>query len=722
MQSKNAQTSSPGIKHVYGQVFTLGLTAMLVQIVMLREFMFVFGGNELIIGVILSNWMVLTGAGAFAGKKAINIKNTNRFSRSAMILLGWIPAILLFVIEFFRNQVFKPGIEVGFFQIMISAAVIITPFCLLSGFLFTYLSGIVSHYNQKIPAEKTYAIESAGSLTAGILASFLLFFLFSNFQIMILLPLCTCLLLIFPLHINETRPLNIIIVIINLILISLLFVMKADYHLKSVLFPNQEILLFRDTPYGNLAVTKSADQLNIFDNGKLLFSTDNQIANEEAVHYAMAQHPDPRDILLVSGGISGITDEITKYNVDHIDYVEINPFIFNIGKQYTRSLEDARIHLIRQDARMFIRKATKAYDVILINLPEPSTAQLNRYYTLEFMQQISRIMKDNCIVVLNMPSTANYISDEAISLNSVIYNTCKEIFRHVLIISGEKNYYLASDKPLKFNISQNIVNKNIKNDYLNQYYIDTLSLQERSDYLLKHLDSEAEINRDFKPVSYFYYLNYWLSQFNQGENLLWIIFSLLIILLVIATVLLKPVTSALMITGFSASSLEIVLLLSLQILSGYIYQVIGVCMAVFMGGLALGAVSRMLVFRNISTKQFVMLLTFEGILAVIIPAFLVIPIIQSGIVYALLAVLLLLFGIAFIAGVLFSMAVHLRRGGLTDNVAALYSADLIGSALGAFLTSVFLIPLLGVMTTSYLIGGLLLVYALNLIFRRKHSY
>jgi len=354
MPHKSAQFDSYGLSQVYGQVFILGLTSTLVQIVMLREFMFAFGGNELIIGIILANWMILTGTGAFIGKTAIRIRNTDRFSRFAIIMLGWIPSVLVFIIEFFRNRVFRPGIEIGFFQIMISAAIIMAPFCLLAGFLFTYLSGFVSHYSNKIPAEKTYAIESAGSLVAGILASFVLFFLLSNFQIMILLPLCSCFLLLFPFHRNGTNPVNIIIVLITVILVSTLFLLKADYRLKTVYFTRQEVLYFKDTPYGNLAVTKSAEQLNIYDNGKLLFSTDNQIANEEAVHFAMAQHPDPRNILLISGGISGITNEILKYDVEHIDYVEINPLIFTIGKKYTSSLEDIHIHTIRQDARMFI--------------------------------------------------------------------------------------------------------------------------------------------------------------------------------------------------------------------------------------------------------------------------------------------------------------------------------------------------------------------------------
>ena len=49
-------------------VGVIGFTAMITQIIMLRELLSVFHGNELIIGIALSNWMLLTGIGAYLGK------------------------------------------------------------------------------------------------------------------------------------------------------------------------------------------------------------------------------------------------------------------------------------------------------------------------------------------------------------------------------------------------------------------------------------------------------------------------------------------------------------------------------------------------------------------------------------------------------------------------------------------------------------------------------
>ena len=79
----------------------------------------------------------------------------------------------------------------------------------------------------------------------------------------------------------------------------------------------------------------------------LLFSTDNQQFSEEAVHFAMLQHPAPQKVLLVSGGVAGLTGEVLKYrSVKQLDYIEIDPVILEIGKKYTDNLSNHKIRLI----------------------------------------------------------------------------------------------------------------------------------------------------------------------------------------------------------------------------------------------------------------------------------------------------------------------------------------------------------------------------------------
>ena len=49
-------------------MFVLGFSSLYTQVFLLREFLSIFNGNELVLGIVLANWMLLTGTGAYLGK------------------------------------------------------------------------------------------------------------------------------------------------------------------------------------------------------------------------------------------------------------------------------------------------------------------------------------------------------------------------------------------------------------------------------------------------------------------------------------------------------------------------------------------------------------------------------------------------------------------------------------------------------------------------------
>src|ERR1039457_4301424 len=63
-----------------------------------------------------------------------------------------------------------------------------------------------------------------------------------------------------------------------------------------------------------------------------------------------------------------------------IDYAEINPALIGVGKKYAVDFDDPLIHVYNKDGRRFLGETDQRYDVVIINLPEPSTIQINRYY------------------------------------------------------------------------------------------------------------------------------------------------------------------------------------------------------------------------------------------------------------------------------------------------------------------------------------------------------
>lgn len=675
-------------------VFILGMSAIFSQTVLIREFLSVFYGNELVIGAILCNWMLLTALGAFLGRYFnFRIKNSRKFVLISLIVLGVLPILIVFLLDYYKNVIFPEGSMLGFFQILASSFVLLLPFCVLSGSVFTTLAKLISHTCLSNQINKTYACESLGSVIGGALFNFILVFLLSSVQCLQVM-MCINFLAVFYFSLHWRY--NYYYVILSWVILIggiVSFGINGDQLMKKYLFKGQTLIFQKGTPYGNLVVTQTGEQLNFYENNVLLFNTANMIENEENTHYAMVQRPDSRKVLLVSGGISGICSEIFKYPVNRIDYVEINPWIIQVGRHFTHSLNHRGIHVINQDARLYIKRAPVLYDVALINLPEPGTSEINRYYTVEFLKELKSKLLPGAVVSYRLMSTSDYVSREAADLNSVLYNTLKTAFKNVLIIPGMKNYFIASDKPLSLKVAHLVDSLKISNLYVNKYYIEDELLAQRSHYILRKIDQNAPANKDFIPVSCYRQTLYWLSYFKVN---LWVILSFLFVLMIIVYWRLNAVNITMFSGGFAAASLEFALILAFQILYGYVFQMTGVIITLFMAGLALGAFYRHRIIAEVNRKTMLQIQLMIALYALLMPmvVFFFRQInIHVVLIHLLFFILTLI--IAVLVGMEFSMASIFQKGEYGKVAGSLYSADSLGSAFGILLASVFLIPWLG---------------------------
>jgi spermidine synthase len=141
---------------------------------------------------------------------------------------------------------------------------------------------------------------------------------------------------------------------------------------------------------------KKEGQVSVFTNGLWLFSEPDRLSAEHGVHLALLQHPNPKTILLLGGGIAGLLKELFKHpGIRHIDYVEPDPDFIRLLKPHLSpatdaSLQHPRVRLFHQDPRIFMSRSHAGYDVILMNMGDPITAQMNRFYTKEFFDQVKQ--------------------------------------------------------------------------------------------------------------------------------------------------------------------------------------------------------------------------------------------------------------------------------------------------------------------------------------------
>ncbi|MCX6150663.1 MAG: fused MFS/spermidine synthase [Ignavibacteriales bacterium] len=701
-------------------VLSLGFTSIITQIILLREFLSVFYGNELVIGIILANWMALTGLGAYLGKFSEQLKIKQKHLAFPFIALAVLPIVTVFLLNYLKNIVFIAGSMIGIVQIFYSSFILLLPYCLLSGFLFTLLAGTVSGLNKSNLISKVYSIESIGSIIGGIIFNFILIFFLKTFQsltILLITNLVLANILIYKYNRRTTRYISLIASVVALVIV---FNFNFDELARQFLFKDQEIIFYKDTPYGNLTVAKQGEQKNFFENNVLFFSTNDPASNEEAVHYAMIQHPNPKNVLLIGGGISGTTNEVLKYNVERIDYVEVNPWIIQIGKTYTDALNDKRINVLNEDGRLFVKSTPKNYDVVLINLPEPITAQLNRFYTTEFFIELKTKLNRAAVVSLSLLPATDYISQDARQINSIIYHTLKTAFKNILIVPGMKNYFLASDSELNINIGKMIEQRGLNNLYVNQYYLDDEILHQRSEYIQSNILTNTKLNKDFNPVSYYRQILHWLSYFEVNY---WIPSILILLGLVLLLLKLNPISFGVFCGGFAASSIEVLLLIVFQIIYGYVYQVTGIIITIFMAGLAVGSFYWNKIFSQPQMNHFIKIQFLISIYSLLLP--LIFILLKSFSINAVIVhsiFYLLTFIIAFLVALEFSLATKLESGNVSKVASKIYGVDLIGSAFGALLVSAFLIPLLGIIMVSLVIGLLNLISGIISFYnRRKYS-
>lgn len=741
----------------------LGFTSIVAQVVLTRELLDLFLGNELAIALVLSAWLLGVAVGGAAGTL---LKAAPQTAARAIPWVQLATGVLLPAAVLVARIVSFGGIASGqapgLSGVLAVSLVVLAPVCVLIGVQFVLLcrAAPADAISQAGPGlvhvGRIYALEAVGAIAGGLVFHFYMAERLGALQNMMLLGGANWLGAAGALWAAGRRGAKFAASAAALCaLVGGAVVTRGARHLAgwematlqfSPKWHHTALRQALPSKYGNLVVTGHEGQIALYQSGVLLFTSQDQESNEALAHSALLQHPNPQRVLLIGGGTAGLAGEILKHGVSRLDYVELDPRIIALARAWfpswlARPLADHRVHVRLGDGRLFLKQTNLSFDVVIVDLPDPTTALLNRFYTTEFFSEVARVMNPGGVLLTGLTSSEAYMGGAMRLATASVHNSLRAVFADTLIVPGERLFFLASKGRGRLSgdwrvLARRLSGRNLRCHFVTPRWFQETLLPLRRERALSSLRQQREAlpNRDLAPVAYHYQMVLWSQQMSPWaarmlERMralsLWWFLPLILVALAWAVAAprrwSRPAAAIVGMAVMGAFGLggEFVALLIFQAAQGYLYHQLGLLFSLFMGGLAAGAfwATKRGAGAHIWAERwlFLSLAAAAALAAALSPAAiaclrwqtLATPIISIFLVAA-----------GFVDGSAFPAAVGVYASRSSSAAAAsragglIYAADLAGSALGALIVASILVPVLGISGASFALALVMLAAAL----------
>ena len=738
-------------------ILVMGFSGLVTQILLLRELLIVFSGNELCIGIILANWLILEAFGSYVlGRRA----ERSQYKLEAFAVITILFSLSL-LIAIYQARTLKEvmgisiGESIGFLPMLYSSFLVLFAVSILHGALFTYSCRIYSLFSSPDASSvgRVYVYETVGTLIGGIACTYLLIPSYNTFQAstgLVLLNFSVCLVLLAPSWKRGLFPKTVLAVLSLLLVFSgyFLFAGQADKLHQFTIeaqWKNQNIVHYQNSQYGNICILENQGQYIFFVDGipNIITPIPDIPSIEEFVHLPLLAHPAPTKLLILNGGAGGIINESLKHpSIQTIEYAELDPLLLDLLRKFptplTESeLSDKRVKIKHVDGRLLLKKTRNKYDLIFVGIGEPSNLQTNRFFTKEFFSLAKERLNKGGILVLGLPGSLTYLNEELRNLNSCIFNTLDSVFSYIRVIPGDgRNLFLSSDSQEvaqidKMQIIERLSQRNIAADVIVPWHIEKKLHHGWQEWFSRFLEgSSQKINSDFTPLALFYSISHWNAVFAPSLRGLFRLFERIniqgVVLLFALSLLVyfffrsqncqffqKSISLSIITTGFAGMIFDLMIIFTFQSIYGYVFSWIGILVASFMAGAASGAMLITTILARIK-NCFTVFIRIELAIICFSIAFPFVFLALStylGNSEAYFYVRLLFLVISFISGLLtgsqFPLAnkLYLKKSrSLSQTAGLLYAFDLLGGWFGGIVGAVVLLPVLGLTGTCITVG------------------
>ncbi|MEM6772687.1 MAG: fused MFS/spermidine synthase, partial [Bacteroidota bacterium] len=153
-------------------------------------------------------------------------------------------------------------------------------------------------------------------------------------------------------------------------------------------------VIYREqSPYQQITLTQNRDDLRLYLNRVIQFSSRDEYRYHEALALIpSASVPQVKQALILGGGEGLLARELLKLpELEKLTIVDLDERVFALADRHqgiralnAGAMQSKKVQCIATDAAVFLRTDTNHYDLILADLPDPSSESVARLYSTWF--------------------------------------------------------------------------------------------------------------------------------------------------------------------------------------------------------------------------------------------------------------------------------------------------------------------------------------------------
>ena len=769
-------------------VVAWGIQVIVTQSLLLREALVLMFGSELAWGIVLSAWLAgVAVGGSVGGWLSRRIRQVDLTLVAALVLLSVAACVELWAFRGARAWLgVGPGELLPLPKMALAALVLVTPVSGLVGLAFPLACCVLGERQESelLPVTSLgsiYASESAGSLIGGAAFSFWAVETLFPIETILLcgaITIVACGALLMTTRANRRVAFALGVLAGAMAAVALLA--GDTLHRRLVerrwrdIAPAYELRAEVESKYQNLMIGQLAEQFTLYCDGQVSATFPDPYSLVPLAHFWMCQHPAPRHVLMLGGGVGGILAEVLRHPVEHVDYVEPDSRQIELVKPYLsetarKALQDPRVSVIHMDARYLVKTRRDCWDLVIAQLPEPMSALRARFYTDEFYRELRRAMTEQSVLCTTVAATPGGLSAASADYIASIRATLGAHFPEVIVGWGDPAQVLAATRPGLVSTDPVELTRRYMQRHVQSPIFDPLWFEGATDWLdadkvkqrSKELDDahHVEVSTDLRPFVYVQRLILWERMTAGGGagsaiewlcSIRWVTLVAILTTAGLVTFLAYPlrigagrgwaqgaIVLSILTTGFATMALSIALLFAFQNLYGYVYQRIGWIIAMFMAGLVIGCAAFQWRYRRAGERGPHDALLWRSLIVVdvllagvallipfVLPALGALQTTKHALVWVEAAVSVIVTVTGILGGASFALAGGLqllttRKVGTAAG--SIVWADHTGACAGALLTGILLVPVFGTQAAAFLLVGMKLASAAMLAMGARMS-